>query len=74
MTVRHDSKTHEAEAIAWVNYCANITSDYREQRAGSRSKDGHGYVDPSPQSRAAGAAWLAAYRERELHCRRRMGA
>ena len=75
MTVRHDAKVHKLEALAWRAYQASVHSDYKAVRF-ERPHDaaGGGYVDPSARSCEHGAAWLTAYRERDLHCRRRRGA
>ncbi len=74
MTVRHDAAAYKAEGRAWRAYQESVHTDYREECMERSYKTGGVYVDPSEISREHGAAWLAAYRERELHCRRRKGA
>lgn len=74
MTTRYNPTVFEAESNAWRAYRNSVLRDYNDLRAQRGHNNGSTFVDPSPRSRQYGAAWLAAYRERELHCRRRNGA
>lgn len=69
MTVRHNPEVFEAEAKAWATYKASVSRDY----AGNRSVRRQIYIESSLRTQECGSAWLASYRERELHCRRVRG-
>lgn len=73
MRVRHYAPVYKAECSAWRTFRAAVVRDYREAPRTPGAERGGGYVDPSGATRERGAAWLAAYRERARHCRRRSG-
>lgn len=73
MKVRYYPAAYKAESRAWRMFRAAVVRDYREaNRVPGMARSG-GYVDASPATCERGAAWLAAYRERDRHCRRHRG-
>lgn len=73
MYVRHDSTVHDLERTAWCRFQAGVQRDYQQARKARTYDSSAGYVYPSASTREDGAAWLAAYRERDRHCRRHRG-
>lgn len=53
------------ERDAWARYVESVQADYKQDRIRRGRISGMGAdVPASPQTRAAGATWQAAYRER----------